>query len=170
MKTIPLTQGKVALVDDQDYAALVAHKWYATKRYGGIWYAARQENKRRMYMHRELLRLGPGEWADHIDRDGLNNQRANLRHITPQQNLCNKRIYRNNKTGFRGVAKKGDRFRAQITAFGRTHYLGYYGTVEEAARAYDEHARRFFGDFAQLNFPDKTGRPRTVREEEEQAA
>ncbi len=91
-KEIPLTQGLVAIVDDADYEYLSQFKWCARKA-GNTYYAVRQENKRFICMHIQIIGRRPGLEIDHIDGNGLNNRRSNLRFVTLRQNQQN-RLYR----------------------------------------------------------------------------
>lgn len=94
---------------------------------------------------RELLR---SELVDHIDRDGLNNTRENLRLATRSQNNANRGVGKNNKLGVKGVFKDRNKFAAQITTNGNRKYLGAFNTIEEAHAAYVEAAKKHHGDFA----------------------
>ena len=100
MKEIPLTQGKVALVDDADYPALSAHKWYYLQAKPGFGYAVRKVGlggrlQRLVYLHREILAAdATGLWVDHRNGDTLDNTRANIRLCTPLENARNKRCHR----------------------------------------------------------------------------
>ena len=150
MKKIKLTQNKVALVDDEDYEFLNRWKWCVAKN-RRIYYAKRttlySDGKRRMlYMHRLILGSRVGEEVDHKDGNGLNNQRSNLRLCTHSQNLAN-RAY-NNKSGYRGVRKHGNKWEAKI---GSNTLLDSYDTPEEAAIAFNKAAIEKYGEFARLN-------------------
>jgi hypothetical protein len=156
MREIQLTQGKVALVDDADYAELMAFKWRALKQTSGVdrWYALRSIRKRNVLMHVHLTEYSR---TDHIDGNGLNNQRANLREATKQQNGFN---YRSSSgvSCFKGVSPYPydvSRWRAGIRLNGVRQHLGIFDTEEEAARAYNQAATEQFGEFAYLNeLPD----------------
>ena len=161
MKTIPLTQGKVALVDDADYPALSIHKWHAFQSHK-LWYAGRRKTRTGpiVLMHRQILGLLAGDkrQTDHRDWDGLNNQRSNLRLATAVTNGQNSRRQRG-ASGFRGVRYES-RFvlakpwQAQIRlGNGRRVTLGLFATAEQAALTYDAAAHRYHGEFAVLNFP-----------------
>lgn len=160
MKRIPLTQGKEALVDDEDYEAVSAFKWFATQsRPGSLWYAARwvyQDGERiRIWLHRELMNLPDDLDVDHIDRDGLNNQRNNLRPATTFQSAANKSIRSDNTTGYRGVyAHRNGRFYVYVQHNHDKRYVGAFATAIEAAHAWDAVAKELFGEFAALNFPE----------------
>lgn len=157
MKEIPLTQNKIALVDDADFEFLNVWKWYAHKERGN-YYAVRKsprvEGKQTMiYMHSMLINIPKGYKCDHMDRNSLNNQRGNLRLASNAQNLQNRPAQRNNTSGYKGVVKAGKRFTAQIQHMGKWYPLGTFGTAEMAAIEYDKKALELFGEFAVLNFP-----------------
>jgi hypothetical protein len=147
-KEIPLSNGKgYAIVDDDVYKWAKEHKWHNTHDY-----ATRKLNKRRIYLHKEILELGPGQEADHINRNSLDNRRENLRivsHSIGQQN----RAQTNNKIQFKGVHVdyRNGNFRAQIKKDGKTRHLQSCSTPQEAARIYDEAALELFGPDALTN-------------------
>jgi len=159
MKEIQLTRGKAALVDDEDYEYLNQWKWYACI-CDGIYYARRTSNKKKIFMHRQLLNAEKGIEIDHMDHNGLNNQRANLRSCTSSQNKRNKSPLGRSK--YLGVevnckkSKSGDKvyyyFCARICDNYKKQYIGSFKTEEEAARAYDKKAKEIHGEFANLNF------------------
>ena len=93
-----------------------------------------------------------GMHVDHIDRNGLNNQRSNLRICTNEENRMNHKKYKNNKTGFNGVVIDKKSFVAQIFVKGKRIYIGCFPTPEDAALAYEQEAINYFGEFANLNF------------------
>ena len=108
MREIPLTQGKVALVDDADYEWLSKHKWYCLKT-AKLEYAAREENGTTVYMHREILGFPKGVDIDHFDGDGLRNVRNNLRICSHEKNLQNRRDTRLFRTALHAWARKNGR-------------------------------------------------------------
>ena len=151
MKLIPLTKGKVALVDDTDAARVDGQNWHAVVK-SGIWYAAARINYKIVYMHRWLMRAPNDMEVDHIDDDGLNNTRRNLRICTSVQNKARrKRI--NTSSGFRGVQAHQGHWRTVITVQGKRIYVGFFTDKMDAARAYDAAAIKHYGEFARLNFP-----------------
>jgi hypothetical protein len=149
MREISLTQGQIALVDDEDYEYLSQWKWQARKAKNG-WYARRWTSQRagKRYivgMHTEIMGCAPSQLVDHEDGDGLNNQRSNLRFATTAQNALNQPA--RNRSGYKGVrlAQDTGKWRAVIS-------LGSFDSPEEAARAYDAAALIHHGEFARLNF------------------
>ena len=104
-----------------------------------------------------LLSVGNDVVVDHINGNPFDNRRSNLRIASTVQNHWNYRISERNTTGYKGIYrdKRIEKYHARICEHGRRHYLGVFATAEEAARAYDSAARKFFGEFATLNFPEK---------------
>lgn len=105
-------------------------------------------------MHRQIMGTLPGQLnahVDHIDGNKLNNQRINLRYCTAHQNKFNRLLDPRNKSGFKGVSHSKGRWRARLKLNGREKWLGYFDSVVDAARAYNEAALRYFGEFAKIN-------------------
>jgi hypothetical protein len=154
-KQIPLTKGKFALVDDDDFDAMSQYKWQTSNSHG-IWYAVRKvkigEKRLAYLMHREILGFPVGMEVDHIDHDGLNNTRSNLRICTHQQNISSGRL-RNHSSKFRGVSwySPSEKWRAQIKVMGVKKSIGYFVNESDAALAYNQSAKSNFGEFAVLN-------------------
>jgi hypothetical protein len=165
MKTIPLTQGKFAIVDDEDYEELSKYKWFVINRRHS--YAVRNSygrHRHRIYMHREVIGMpssdnGP---VDHINHNGLDNRKCNLRICSNNQNRQNsrkqKKIASSKYKGVcwhKGSIYKGLRQRgfwsAHIGQNKKQIYLGVFKTEVDAADAYDRKAKELFGDFAYLN-------------------
>lgn len=156
-KQIPLTQGKYALVDDDVYEWASKYKWHAW-RHRSTLYALRATGKsphqKIMRMHREIMNAPSGVMVDHINGDGLDNRRENLRLATNAENLRNRGRTANNTSGYKGVCWFDDRgkWSARIKVTNKTIYLGYFDTAEAAAIAYDRAAREHHGEFAKTNF------------------
>ena len=151
----PLTRNKSALVSGCDIEFLQEWRWCAVKK-GGIWYASRGlSDGTTIYMHREIARRAGiiSDYIDHIDRNGLNNTRSNLRAATQGQNIANAGMFKNNTTGFRGVTYDKSRgcYKAAIKFNQKYKFIGRFATPVEAASAYDEAAKILFGDFAFQN-------------------
>jgi hypothetical protein len=159
MKEIELTQGFKTQVDDEDFECLNQWKWYACV-CAGIHYARRTENKKKIFMHRQILNTPKGTEVDHLDHCGLNNQKSNLRNCTSSQNKMNKSPFGQSK--YLGVEIKHTKspngehehfyYSARICTNYKKQYIGSYKTEESAARAYDEAAKKYHGEFANLNF------------------
>ncbi|MCI0392234.1 MAG: HNH endonuclease [Acidobacteria bacterium] len=169
MIEVPLTKGQVALIDDEDAERVLAHNWCARKD-RGIWYAVRTYRRGQgtayMLMHRLILNAPPGMETDHINRNGLDNRRLNLRLVTTSQNQWNRARNFNNQTGFKGVCwhKRRKKFYAKTQQHGVALHIGSFDTAIEAARAYDATTRLLRGEFARVNFPNEVHQldPQTV--------
>jgi hypothetical protein len=154
---VPLTQGRVAIVDAEDAERILTHKWYLAGRgYASRNRRASEPPDAERLMHRIILSVPPGFQVDHINGNKLDNRRANLRIVTNAQNNQNCGPHRGNSSGFRGVTwdKARGLWMASICADGCHFNLGRFATAEEAARARDRKAREVHGEFAHLNFPD----------------
>ena len=151
MKEIPLTQRQVALVDDEDYDELMKYKWFACKSCG-LFYARRYGGKyqKNISMHSHITGYVR---TDHIDGNGLNNSRGNLRKCSNAENIRNSKIRKDNSSGYKGVSFKrsNNKFQVRIRINARDIHLGLFKTALEAARAYNESAIKYFGEFARLN-------------------
>ncbi len=154
---VPLSNSpRRLLIDEADAAAVLAHRWRIDETGYAVTSLPRVEGKKRnQLLHRMLcgLERGDGLQADHINRDRLDNRRANLRVAKASENGRNRSLYANNSSGYKGVSfdKKAGKWEASIKVDYRKKFLGYFDTPEEAATAYDEAARRVHGLFASPN-------------------
>ncbi len=159
MKEILLTQGFVALVDDEDYAWLMQWKWHSHRGCSsGLWAERNSrpdDNGKRspVLMHRQIMDAPPGKDVDHKDHDTLNNQRANLRVCTTAQNNANRCKSEGCSSRFKGVCRSKDhkKWRARITVDGHLRHIGYFNDEVEAALAYNKEAIEEWGEFALPN-------------------
>lgn len=154
MAEIKLSKGMVAIVDDADFERLSQFNWYCNA-YG---YAVRTTNDKTP-MHRFLMGVSRTERGsqrieiDHINTNKLDNRRSNLRIVSSSQNKMNSNIRKDNTSGYKGVCldKAGRGFETYIWAEKRKKHLGYFDTAVKAAKAYNEAAKEYFGEFARLN-------------------
>ena len=157
MKEIQLTQGKVALVDDEDFEYLNQWKWFANNMKGNF-YAVRaitvsKCKQKSISMHRLIMKPEKENVIDHLDGNSLNNQKNNLRICTHAENMRNSKIYSNNTSGFKGVYwhKQTAKWMAYIRINNKQLHLGLFIDPKEAARAYNAAAIKHHGEFANLN-------------------
>ncbi len=164
MKTISLTKGQFAIVDDDDYGWLSQWRWQYCQGYAyRNVYSKEKGHGVLTPMHRIIMGEVVGESlefrVDHIDRNKLNNQRDNLRPATRSQNAANTPKRNQQMTSkYKGVARRVGKYKyklwsATIRCNNETRYIGYYFTELEAARAYDRAAIELFGEYAYPNFP-----------------
>lgn len=157
---IPLTRGKHAIVDACDVELATQVSWQAHPEYEDkLYYATRtyQVNGRRMldHLHRLVMArvlgrdLEPEERIDHVNRDGLDCRRENLRLATHAQNMANRRLFKNNTSGVRGVSwhKAKGKWCARISVNGKRILLGYFDEIEDAKSTYEKAAVKHFGEF-----------------------
>jgi len=158
MKNIKLTQGKIALVDDECFQIINKYKWHTkTSSNGKRFYAKcciwdkKEKKYNRIYMHRMILNVPKGFECDHIDRNGLNNQTSNLRICTSSQNSSNTELSYNPVSRYRGVTTNGEKWKTIITKNNEKIYLGIFKSRHLAAVAYNVGALKYHGEFARLN-------------------
>jgi len=161
-RRIPLTRGKFAIVDPEDYHRLRKYKWHVNKSVH-TFYAVhsltngRNAPRKNLQMHRLVINVPPDCFCDHINHNGLDNRKANLRIVTHTQNVWNRRKFKSySLSKYKGVdwSKDMKRWRARILVNGKRIYLGSFKSELDAAKAYDRAALKYHGDFACLNFPD----------------
>jgi len=153
VRYIALTKGKFTLVDAVDYDSLVAYSWSYSSGYA-VRGGNKDDRKRTIFMHDEIMPPPEGLEVDHINLDKLDNRRSNLRHGTRAQNLGNVRS-KKGSSQYKGVSRtRGGKWQAFIQKDKRNFYLGTYASEIEAASAYDAEARKHFGEFSRCNFPD----------------
>lgn len=151
------------MVDDEDYEELSKFKWYVNvdkkskRAYAHRQYRRSDQKQILVTMHRQIMNAPKNKYVDHRDRNGLNNQRYNLRFCTHGQNMSNqRRRYQKGKLKqYKGVVRAGNKWRVYINANGVRHELGSYTCQKAAAREYDKLAKILHGEFACLNFPEK---------------
>lgn len=156
MKEIKLTNGMITLIDEEDYEWLMKYNWY----YNPEGYAITRTSSYSLeFMHRMIMNPPKGLFVDHINHNKLDNRRKNLRICTHAQNKQNQPKRADNTSGYKGVYisdKYTNRYRAKIRVNGVLENLGTFANIEDAARAYNQAAKFYFGEFACLNdVPEK---------------
>jgi hypothetical protein len=153
-KLLPLTQDKFAIVDAADFPHLSRYNWCVVKT-DNTCYAARYRKRKQTFMHRLITSAPSHLVVDHINHNGLDNRKDNLRLCTRAQNALNQRPRKGTSSKYKGVYwhERDKRFYAQISHKGRRFHLGSFKSEIAAAHAYDKKALELFGEFAYLNFP-----------------
>lgn len=158
MKYITLSRGLKTVVDDEDYEYLSKFKWYADKVYNGAGFVVRRDEringKKKSYlMHRVIMGNPDGLEIDHLDHNGLNNCKCNLRRCTHSQNLMNQSQQQLKSSQYKGVSwsKVCCKWHAYIKCKGKRYHLGYFTKQSDAAKAYNAAAKVLFGEFAYVN-------------------
>jgi len=147
--------------DDEDHELISGYKWMITGGKKGVYYARGYKGKKKggagvydkVRMHRLVMNANEDQEVDHIDHDGRNNKKSNLRFVTDSQNSANTRLHSDSRTGFKGVTfKKSKRlYLARIRYDGRLIYGGSFKNIYKAALRYNELAKKYFGGHAFLN-------------------
>lgn len=156
---LELPKGKYAIIDAEDYERVREHHWYASRvklkeadYFRVMAFTPLVDGKRECLMlHRFILQAPKGLVVDHINRNPLDCRKANLRICTQQQNTFNRRGAINSASRYKGVYRRGNRWLAAIKHNRKNIHLGYHDTEVQAARAYNEAATAFYGEFALLN-------------------
>ena len=156
MQKIKLTRGKSAIIDAADYRKVSEHKWYTCPDMN-TWYAMTEIKGKSVQLHRFLMQPKKDQEADHINGNGLDNRRCNLRFATHAENQHNSRKRKDGVTSkYKGVcrhAQHKNKFYVQIMVGNRKKFLGLFKCEVDAALAYDIAALKYFKEFARLNFP-----------------
>ncbi len=168
-KEIPLTQGRAALVDDEDYEYLSQWKWLYHRGYArrGVMIPASERTgaikQKIAHMHRVIINAPAHLQVDHINGNRLDNRRSNLRLATQSQNIQNSRKHQTyggdaTSSQYKGVYwdRGAQKWKSRVTLNKKSAHLGHFSSEIDAARAYDEAARKHYGEFALLNFPEET--------------
>lgn len=163
MKYIQLKHNLQAIVDDEDYEYINQWRWHSYNGYAvramrmkSSEYGKKDGKYVTVKMHRLIVNASKDKEVDHINGNPLDNRKTNLRLVTSQQNKWNQKTKTNNTSGFKGVSLFKDRFRskpwrAYIVIDNKQKSLGVYESKLEAARAYNEGAKKYFGEFARFN-------------------
>ena len=144
-------KGKYTLVDYEDYMRLKKYHWHISINTSGITYVSRTtKDNKKIYLHREILNPPDNYLIDHINMNGLDNRKENLRLATKQQNLVNSPKQRNNTSGYKGVYKCGYHWKAILGLNKQNIYLGCSKSKEEVARVYNLAASKQHKEFANI--------------------
>jgi len=153
MKEIKLTQGQIALVDDEDFEFLNQWKWHERKINKIYYYAIRgiriKDKIKFIYMHRLIMNTPTGFVVDHLNHNGLDNQKSNLRNCTQSENIMNQKC--RNKSGYKGVYYFNGKIIAKISINRKVIHLGYFKNGIKAAEKYNEICKAKRGNYAILN-------------------
>jgi hypothetical protein len=151
---IQLTQGRYALIDEEDYDRLSLYWWRPFTTHG-LTYARRTAGNTCLFMHRVITDAPAGAQVDHINGDTLDNRKSNLRVVGSSENQQNRHRQSTNTSGYKGVSwsVSGKKWQSSITRLRKVYHLGFFDAPEDAARAYDAKASELYGVHARINFP-----------------
>lgn len=150
MKRIELTQGRFAIVDDEDFEELSRYKWYFSNGYAvrkSCVGSTRKERQRRVWMHREIMKTPADRQTDHINHNGVDNRKKNLRICTQSENQRNK-TQKPGVSGLRGVYKNKNKWQARICVNNIMVNIGTFQDKNDAAFAYNIEAKKYHGEFS----------------------
>jgi hypothetical protein len=154
---VPLTRGFVAQIDASDLHKVAGFNWFAVVQSYTVYAVRRVSGVKgrgsKISMHRQIIGATNDVQVDHVDLNGLNNRRENLRIATPQQNCFNRRKTRANTSGFKGVCwnRKSRKWQAGIRINGRSVHLGLFETIDAAYNAYCKAANQHYGEYARIS-------------------
>ena len=153
MKEIQLTQGQVALVDDEDYERVNQFKWHArwnkhTKSFYAVRNVGKFPNQKVVYLARSIMNTPENMLCDHKNNNSLDNQKHNLRNVTISQNNMNARLRKDNKTGFKGICLVHGKYLVQVWCNNKRIIQERFDNLEEAIAARDEAMNKYHGEFA----------------------
>jgi len=157
MRKIVTSNGKETLVDDEDYECLINYNWTSYKScYNSFIVITRIKTEigwKTVRMHRLILGAKSGQHVDHVNHDTLDNRKSNLRICSPSDNLCNRKLFKSNTSGFKGVIfnKQHNKWMAKITKDGKQYFCGYFDNKIDASNAYDLKMVELFGEFSLTN-------------------
>lgn len=149
---IQLTKNKVALVDDEDLERVQDYNWSITTLQYVLGYSSKTQKQ--YFLHRVIMNAKKGQQVDHINGNGLDNRKSNLRFATTSENSFNQRLSKRNKSGYKGVIwhKQHKKWMSYIQPKGKFILIGYFNYPHQAAMAYDIWAKELFGKYAHSNF------------------
>lgn len=153
MKSIPLSKGQIAMIDDEDYERVSEFKWYAlwnkdTQSYYAARSAGGRINKHIEYLHRFIMQTPKGMICDHRNHNTLDDRKSNLRNCTPAQSSLNTRMSTRNTTGHRCITLRRNKYRVVIKADTKTIFDRVFPTLDEAIVFRDKAIAKHHGDFA----------------------
>ncbi len=156
MKLIAISKGLHTMIDDDILDIFPTLKWQAmydrhTKKYYARCHQRIDGKDKTVLIHRIIMGAKKGEIVDHINGDTLDNRKCNLRLCTNAENCRNKKIHFDNTSGYKGIRKHENRWQAKITKDYKDYFLGEFKEAKDAALAYNEGAKKMFGEFARLN-------------------
>jgi hypothetical protein len=168
-RRIPLGEEEFTLVEQDDYYRFGRFHWHLGGNDERVYvvrsYKTESEKLKYVSLHREIMNNPRGLLVDHRNGDGLDNRQSNLRPATHSQNGCNRKKRKNTSSQFVGVSwdKRVRRWSCRIKHQNKEIWLGYFDIETEAAKAYDAAAKKYFGEFARLNFPEGSLDAKTVQ-------